>query len=161
LRRLKMKKTINRVYIGGILCAAFIVFLFACVSLKTAENLVGVWLGDPALFFADPDIKKEIENNPMGDKMSTYLDSLVSNLRIEITPDTLTIFEQSPDEALTKIVVKYRVKTQTKDTVIIENTNSGGPEGAMLIRIIDTDHIKISPEKKTEGQPDFILKRLQ
>jgi len=150
---------IIRLCIKSIACIILVLLLISCVSYKTAKILQGVWVGDSDKFLTDPEIKKVIENSPLGDKIAAYFEALVSNLRIEISPNTILIFEQPPGESPTKIVISYRVIQETKNMVTFENTNSSSVRGKMIARIIDVDHIKISLDKIIEGHPDFILKR--
>jgi hypothetical protein len=133
---------------------------FACgTSVDPAVIMIGRWQGDPDNARNDPDIKKESENNPMGDFFLKAMEEFYKALEVELTSDTFAIKMQIPGEEPKRETAAYKVVSKGKDTVVIESSAKGTVGEKLVIKIVDRDHIRIASDKPSDEQPAFILKR--
>jgi hypothetical protein len=141
----------------------FFIFFPLCCStpVRSTEIIIGKWLGDPENARIDPEIKKEYENNPMGEFFLKAMEEFYLSLRVEITKDSLGIDMQIPGEEPRKETITYKVTATTINSVTIESTIKDIGGGKLIFTIIDRDHIKIVSFIPSDEEPAFILKRVQ
>jgi hypothetical protein len=148
--------------VNSFVFALLLLFPFSCSDSRgNMDTIVGKWQGDPDNAKTDPAIKKEAENNPMGDFFLQAMEEFYKTLEVDITKNTISIESQIPGEESRSEVIQYKMISASKDTVTIKGTTEGEGSRTLVIRISDRDHIKIVAEKTDDSEPAFILKRLQ
>ena len=139
----------NLIFITCILC--LIAGFIACGGGSNSQKILGKWQGDMELFKNDP----EIEDNAF----TKMLSQMIGNMKFEITKDTIKVEIEAMGKK-TKEESKYKIVSETSDSVVIENTDGKEKGKRSTITIIDKDHIKIT-EDDNKQQPGLTFKRIK